>query len=109
LKSASELVRFVNPPTAYSMLYPIELEQNRRMFAEIRSWSDERLRTTLAELLKTEEKIETDFQTARSKLSDAERQIASFEGYGLGGKHYGFKAMPPNLGIPLTDPSDAAK
>jgi hypothetical protein len=108
LKSASELVRFVNPPTAYSMLYPIELDQNRRIFAEIRGWSDERLRATLAELLKTEEKIETDFQTARSKLSDAERQMAGFEGYGLGGKHYAFKTMPPNLGIPLTDPNDAA-
>jgi hypothetical protein len=90
------------------MLYPIELEQNRRIFVEIRSWSDERLRATLAELLKTEQKIETDFQTASSKLSDAERQMGGFEGYGLGGKHYAFKTMPPNLGIPLTEPNDAA-
>jgi len=107
LKTTSELVRFVNPPTAFSMLYPAELAQNRRMFAEIRRWSDNQLRTQLAELLQIEEKIDGDFQAARAALTDSEWQIGGFEGYGLGGKHYGFKAMPPNLGISLAESGES--
>jgi hypothetical protein len=99
LNAACELARFVNPPTAFSMLYPIELAQNRRMFAEIKCWSNEQLRAKLAELLSVEKKLEADFVAARSKLSDAEREIGGFESYGVGGRHYAFKTIPINLGI----------
>ncbi|HEV2173124.1 MAG TPA: hypothetical protein VGR71_06135 [Nitrospira sp.] len=105
LRTASELVRFVNPPTAVSMLYPIELMQNRRMFAEIQNCSEEQLRAKLSELLAVEEKIDADFEAVRSKLPDSEVQMAGFESYGVGGKHYAFKTIPANRGIDLAEPS----
>jgi hypothetical protein len=79
------------------------------MLAEIRGWSEEQLRAQLAELLKIEEKIEVDFQAARAALSDAEWQVGGFEAYGLGGKHYAFKSMPPNLGISVTEQGESAE
>ena len=99
LKTASELARFVHPPTAFSSMYPLELAQNRRMFAEILMWTDERRQTTLKELLLVEQKIESDFQTARSNLPNDEIQIGGFESYGVGGKHYAFRNIPINLGV----------
>jgi hypothetical protein len=69
------------------------------MFQRIIMLSDEQLSAHLAELLKIEARIESDFWAARSKLPDSEKQIGGFESYGVGGKHYAFKNMLIECGL----------
>jgi hypothetical protein len=99
MATAPELIRFVRPPTALDLMYPVEILQNRQMFERIRTLSDAQLGDQLTELLKTEAGIEDNFRTARAKLSGSESQIGGFETYGVGGKHYAFKNMLIECGL----------
>jgi hypothetical protein len=101
LETAPELVRFVQPPTAFEQVFPFELETHDRLFRKLQGFPESQLTQWLKELLALEKTIESSFQEARSKLSDAERQIAGFETYGVGGSHYSFKNMLHNRGIEL--------
>jgi len=91
LSTAPELIRFVNPPTAFALMYPFELQQNQLMFNNINKLADEELQRHLTQILQAEAKIEHDFWVARAKLTDSERELGGLEGYGVGGKHYAFK------------------
>jgi len=99
LAMAPELIRFVRPPTAFGQMYVVELLHNRLIFEKIKVLSDEQLQHDLAELSKTEARIEEDFRMARAKLPDTEREIGGFEFYGIGGKHYAFKNILINSGV----------
>jgi hypothetical protein len=99
LATAPELIRFVRPPTAFDLMYPVEILQNRQMFERIRVLPEAQLRDQLTALLKTEAGIESDFRTARANLPGSERQIGGFETYGVGGKHYAFKNILIECGI----------
>jgi hypothetical protein len=99
LATAPELIRFVSPPTALGVMYPVELLHNRQMFKKIKVLTEAQLRDQLTELLKTEAAIEENFWTARANLPDSERQSGGFEGYGVGGKHYAFRNMLIECGL----------
>lgn len=99
MASAPELIRFVRPPTALDLMYPIEILHNQQMFERISVMSESQLRTVLPELLKTEARVEENFRTARAQLSNFEKQIGGFEGYGIDGKHYAFKNILIECGI----------
>jgi hypothetical protein len=99
LATAPEMIRFVRPPTALDLMYPVELSQNREMFEKITALTDVQLRDYLTELLKAEARIEADFRTARANLSVSERQYGGFETYGVGGKHYAFKNILIECGL----------
>jgi hypothetical protein len=104
LATAPEIIRFVRPPTALDLMYPVEILRNRQMFERIRMLPEALLRDQLTELLKTKAGIESDFRTARANLSGSEQQIGGFESYGVGGKHYAFKNILIECGIdPKTD------
>jgi hypothetical protein len=103
LATAPELIRFVRPPTPLDVMYPVEILQNRQMLERIRLMPEDELRNMLTELLKTETAIEAEFRTARAQLSYSESQIASFEGYGVGGKHYAFKNILIECGLEPND------
>jgi len=99
LARVPELIRFVRPPTALDVMYPFELSQNHQMFEKIKVLTNAQLQDRLTELLKTEARIEEDFQTARANLPGSEHEIGGFETYGIGGKHYAFKNILINCGL----------
>jgi len=99
LQSAPELVRFVNPPSAFTMTYADEVESHHRTFEMLNRLSDLELEKLLSLLLPMEAAMEEEFQTARKGLSDSERQVLGFEIYGDGGRHYFFRGVLHNYGI----------
>ncbi len=99
LRSAHELIRFVQPPTALQMSYVAEVDMHWAMFQQIKLLPEEALRPLLESLLGTEASIDQDFKLARSRLADSERQIGGFEYYGVDGKHYAFRNILHNFGI----------
>jgi hypothetical protein len=99
LSTVPELIRYVNPPTAFSLIYPRELAENRIMFEKIRVLSEANLQEFLTKLLKTEAAIEDDFQAARATLTNSEKQQMGFETYGVGGKHYAFNNILTECGL----------
>lgn len=104
MQSAPELVRFVQPPSAFSMSYASEIELHNGTFERLKLLPDAELQKLLGILLPAEAAIEVEFNVARRKLSDSERQILGFEIYGDGGKHYFFKGVLQNYRIELTQP-----
>jgi hypothetical protein len=99
LATAPELTRFVGPPSAFSMMFDLEIHENRQWLATLRGFTEDRLKQELARMLEVEQKVDPDFQSVRPNLPMAERQIGGFEGYGLGGKHYFFKNTLAERGI----------
>jgi hypothetical protein len=93
LETAPEMVRFVQPPTAFERVYPFELELHDRLFRQFKGLPEPEVTRRLDELLKVEQAIEAAFVEARSKLPDSERELLGFETYGVGGFHYAFKNM----------------
>ena len=93
LENAPEMVRFVQPPTAFEHVYPFEIELHDRLFSKLKGLAEPQLTRWLNELLTVEKAIEGAFVEARTKLSDSERQICGFETYGVGGSHYSFRNM----------------
>ena len=102
--SMPELARFVCPPTALSETYLFELESSRRAFPDIKDKPDDWLGRELEALQAYEATIEEAFRTARSRLTDSEKDLGGFEQYGLGGKHYAFLGMLKNCCLEPTEP-----
>jgi predicted type IV restriction endonuclease len=103
LQSAPELIRFVRPPNALSMTYPLELSVHAQLYPQIKALSEEHQRNWLADLAKTEAGINDAFAAARAKLSSHEQQVGGFEYYGVGGKHYSFNNIAQNYGVIAPD------
>jgi hypothetical protein len=99
LQSAPELVKFVETPSAFTLTYEAEVANHHRTFEVLKRLSDVELQKLLALLLPMESAIHEEFKTARSTLSDSERQILGFEIYGEGGRHYFFRGVLHNYGI----------
>ncbi len=99
LDIAPELVRFILPPTALDLSYASEILFNGACFERIKGLPVIELQRLLDALLKIEQAIEEDYKTARSRLSNDEKQIGGFEYYGVNGKHYAFKNIMRNLKI----------
>jgi hypothetical protein len=102
LWTVPEFIRYVNPPTALSLIYPRELSENRRMFEKIKVLSDAELQDLLPKLLKAEAGIDEDFRTANANLPNSEKQQMGFHTYGVGGKHYAFKNILIECGLEPT-------
>jgi hypothetical protein len=99
MESAPELIRFVQPPSAYSMSYATEIFQHHQTFEKLKQLPEQELQRLLDMLLLAEAEIQKDFKAARKKLPDSEKQILGFEIYGEGGRHYSFKGILHNYGI----------
>jgi hypothetical protein len=99
LQSAPELIRFVSPPSAFTMTYGAEVELHHLIFEMLKQLSDAELEKLTGTLLPVEAAMEDEFREARKKLSDSERQLLGFEIYGKGGKHYSFRNILHNCGI----------
>jgi hypothetical protein len=99
MASAPELIRFVRPPTAFDVLYAVEITQKRQMFERIRMLTDGQIQNQLTELLKMEVGIDNDYWKARAQLSGLETEIGAFETYGVGGKHCAFNNMLIECGL----------
>ncbi len=100
LKTAPEIIRFVQKPTTLDATYNVELVVHRRQFMELLTNSEEQLDKQYEELSPAEEKIDGLFMEAYKKLSsDNEKQIGGFEWYGYKGRHFAFKNIMMNMGI----------
>jgi hypothetical protein len=99
LQSAHELIRFAQAPTALQMSYAAEVQMHWAMFQQLKMLPEQNLRPLLDSLLATEASMEQDFNLARSKLTDSEREIGGFEYYGIDGRHYAFRNIMHNFGI----------
>jgi hypothetical protein len=108
-QSAPELVRFVNPPSAFTMTYGAEVETHHRTFEMLKRLSDAELQRLLGMLLQIESAMANEFTTARKGLSYSESQVLGFEIYGDSGRHYFFRGVLHNYGIEKrTDLSSAS-
>jgi hypothetical protein len=85
LQTAPEMVRFVQPPTAFEQVFPFEIEMHERLFSKLKGFTEPQLTRWLTDLMAIEQSIKAAFVEARSKLSDSEQQICGFETYGVGG------------------------
>jgi hypothetical protein len=99
LESAPELIRFVSPPSAFTMTYTAEVEYHHRTFEMLKQLSDAELEKLLENLLPMEAAMEVEFREARKKLSDSERQLLGLDIYGEGGRHYFFRNVLNNFRI----------
>lgn len=99
LQAAPELIRFVSPPSAFTLTYGTEVELHHRGFEVLKQLSDAELEKPLPMLLSVEAAMEDEFKAARKRLSDSEHQILGFEIYGDGGRHYFFRGVLHNYGI----------
>jgi hypothetical protein len=99
LESAPELVRFVGPPSAFTMTYAVEVERHHRTFEMLKQLPDAELEKMLGILLPMEADMEEEFWKARKKLSDSELQLLGFEIYGKDRRHYSFRGILHNYGI----------
>lgn len=99
LESAPELIRFVSPPSAFTMTYGAEVEHHHRTFEMLKQLSDAELEKLLETLLPMEAAMKDEFWEARKNLPDSERQLLGFEIYGEGGRHYFFRGVLNNYGI----------
>ena len=99
LQSSPELIRFVSPPSAFTMTYGAEVERHHRTFEMLKQLSDAELEKLLGTLLPMEAAMEDEFREARKQLSDSERLLLGFEIYGEGGRHYFFRGVLHNYGI----------
>lgn len=99
LQSAPELIRFVNPPSAFSITYGAEVAHHHRTFVRLNQTSDTELREMLQLLLPIEEGMEDEFWKTRKKLSGSEVQLLGFEIYDKNARHYAFRGILHNYGI----------
>jgi hypothetical protein len=93
LKTLPEIIRFAQPPTAFSRTYVAELNLHQAIFSKIKTAGQEQLKDWLTQLLATEEAIDPEFWPARAALPDAEKDLAGFETYGRDGKHWRFAGL----------------
>jgi hypothetical protein len=99
LESSPEVVRFVQPPTAIDMSYPVEVALHHGAFEKLKALSRDQLEELLKGFLAAEASSEKEFTEARSRLADSERWIGGFEYYGVDGRHYAFKNILKHFGI----------
>jgi hypothetical protein len=110
LRSAPELVRFVQPRTPRDLTYPCELLVHQSAFEYLKGCSDDQLRGTLRSAIEDEVAIEADFQEAHARSAvDGRQQILAFESLGVGGKEVRFGNIMRNFGIELGKEPEAPR
>jgi len=99
LQSAPELIRFVNPPSAFTVTYGTEVAQHHLTFERLKQLSYAEQEKLLGMLMPIEDRMEDEFWKARKKLSGSEVQLLGFEIYGKNARHYAFRGILHNYGI----------
>ncbi|WP_417327881.1 hypothetical protein [Halarcobacter sp.] len=100
LKSAPEIIRFVNKPLASNYTYSDELIFHDNYFKFLKNLTEDKLNSIILELEKIENILEEDYELAQKNIPDEERDLlGGFATLGIGNKIWSLKNIATNMTV----------
>lgn len=100
LKSAPEIIRFVNKPLASNYTYKDELIFHDNYFNFLKTLTENELNLIILELEKIENILEEDYKLVQKNIPDEERDLlGGFANLGIGNKIWSLKNIATNMTV----------